>query len=83
VGRLTFFVVARSASGAIRLSIVQPVDHLLDVDLGTGWFACRLAAPPGLQVIGIDLETEWLAKAMAKRPQVGELAPMQQFASAS
>lgn len=38
----------------------QPDEHVLDVGCGTGWFTRHLAAVPGLEVTGIDLNAEWL-----------------------
>jgi SAM-dependent methyltransferase len=47
----------------------RPGDRLLDVGCGTGWFTRRLAAMPGLDVMGIDLDPESLAFARGRDPR--------------
>lgn len=43
-----------------RLLDLRSGQELLDVGCGTGWFARRFAAMPGLRVTGLDLDAEWL-----------------------
>lgn len=38
-------------------------ESLLDVGCGTGWFTRRMARLPGVQVTGLDINTEWLTYA--------------------
>ena len=46
----------------ISNELALPMDgQILDVGCGTGWFTRQLAALPGLQVTGIDLDSDSLA----------------------
>lgn len=40
--------------------------RLLDVGCGTGWFTRRFSQLPGLDVVGADINDEWLAFALAR-----------------
>ncbi len=47
----------------------QSGESLLDVGCGTGWFTRRLAAIPGVQVTGCDINEDWLAFARSRDAQ--------------
>lgn len=52
----------------LKLLALRPGERILDVGCGTGWFTRHMAARPGLDITGVDLDAAWLDFARKQDP---------------